>query len=338
MHKLISNKCLTIQSAVPESYILPPERRPSVVPPCKTIPVIDLQGLHRDRTDLIQKIIKASQEYGFFQLTNHGVSEQLMQDVLVVGKEFFDLPGEEKERFYSEDTNQKCRLKSSLNYDEEKVHFWRESFRHPCHPLEDYIHEWPQNPARYREVFGSYSIGVRKVGLLLLDLICEGLGLECGYFGGELSQGLLMSINHYPLCPDPSLVLGLPKHGDPYLLTLLNQGHVAGLQVLKDEQWLAVEPISNAFVVNINHMLQIISNGKLKSADHRVVPSSNAARTTVVSFIRPSNDSLIEPAKSLLVNECRPPLYKSCRCIDFLGSYRTDTIRQEKDPLERYMV
>ncbi|XP_057507935.1 hyoscyamine 6-dioxygenase-like [Actinidia eriantha] len=338
MHKLISNKCLTIQSAVPESYILPPERRPSVVPPCKTIPVIDLQGLHRDRTDLIQQIIKASQEYGFFQLTNHGVSEQLMQDVLVVGKQFFDLPVEEKERFYSEDTNQKCRLKSSINYDEEKVHFWRESFRHPCHPLEDYIHEWPQNPARYREVFGSYSIGVRKVGLLLLDLICEGLGLECGYFVGELSQGQLMSINHYPLCPDPSLVLGLPKHGDPYLLTLLNQGHVAGLQVLKDEQWLAVEPISNAFVVNINHMLQIISNGKLKSADHRVVPSSDAARTTVVSFIRPSNDSLIEPAKSLLVNEGSPPLYKSCRCIDFLGSYRTDFIRQEKDPLERYMV
>ncbi|GFZ13541.1 hypothetical protein Acr_23g0019260 [Actinidia rufa] len=286
MDKLISNKGSTIQSAVPESYILPPERRPSVVPPCKTIPVIDLQGLDQDPADLIQQIIKASQEYGFFQLTNHGVSEELMQDVLVVGKEFYDLPVKEKER----------------------------------------------------EVFGSYSIEVRKLGLLLLDLICEGLGLEYGYFGGELSQGLLMSINHYPLCPDPSLVLGLPKHGDPYLLTLLNQGHVAGLQVLKNEQWLAVEPLPNAFVVNINHMLQIISNGKLKSADHRVVPSSDVARTTVVTFISPSKDSLIEPAKSLLVNKSSPPLYKSFRFIDFLHAYITDVTGEGKDPLERFMV
>ena len=73
-----------------------------------------------------------------------------MQDVLVVGKEFYDLPVKEKEGFYSEDPNQNCRLKSSINYDKEKVHFWRDSFRHPCHPLEDYIHEWPQNPTQYR--------------------------------------------------------------------------------------------------------------------------------------------------------------------------------------------
>ncbi|PSR94860.1 Protein DMR6-LIKE OXYGENASE 1 like [Actinidia chinensis var. chinensis] len=260
-----------------------------------------------------------------------------MQDVLVVGKEFFDLPMKEKERFYSEDPKQSYGLRTSLNYDQEKVHFWRDNFRHPCHPLEDYIHDWPQNPARYREVYGSYTVEVRKVGLLLLDLICEGLGLECGYFGGDLSQVQFINTNHYPLCPDPSLVLGLPKHGDPYLLTLLNQGHVAGLQVLKDEQWLALEPLHNAFVVNINYMLQVISNGKLKSADHRVVPSSDVARTTVVTFISPSNDSLIEPAKSLLVSKSSPPLYKSFRFIDFLSNYATDT-HQGKDPLERLMV
>ena len=71
MHKLLSNRCTTLHSTVPESYILPPERRPSAVPPCKTIPVIDLRGLNCDRTNLVQQIIKASQEYGFFQVINH---------------------------------------------------------------------------------------------------------------------------------------------------------------------------------------------------------------------------------------------------------------------------
>lgn len=99
---------------------------------------------------------------------------------------------------------------------------------------------------------------VRNLGLRILDLICEGLGLELGYFRGGLSEGHLMLVNHYPPCPDPTLVLGLPKHGDPNLITLLNQGDVPGLQVWKDEQWVMVEPIPYAFVVNINHMLQVL--------------------------------------------------------------------------------
>jgi isopenicillin N synthase-like dioxygenase len=295
--------------------------------------VIDLDG---NRNELIQEIIKASQEYGFFQLRNHGVSEELMKDVLVVAKEFFDLPVEEKERFYSEDPNQTCRIKTSLDFAKEKVHFWRDNLRHPCHPLEEHIRQWPENPARYREVFGLYSVEVRKLGLRILDLICEGLGLEAGYFRGGLSHGQTMSINHYPQCPDPTLVLGLPKHGDPFTITLLNQGDVPGLQVLKDEKWVAIEPIPNAFVVNINHMLQIISNGKLKSADHRVVASSNIARTTVVSFITPSIDVFIEPAKSL-VSESNPPLYKCFTFGDFTRTYMTDT-NEGKDPLERLMI
>ncbi|PRQ25887.1 putative aminocyclopropanecarboxylate oxidase [Rosa chinensis] len=40
---------------------------------------------------------------------------------------------------------------------------------------------------------------------------------------------------------------------------------VHGLQVLKDGQWLAVEPVPNAFVVNIGHMLQVHLSTYLRS-------------------------------------------------------------------------
>ncbi|KAL6984819.1 hypothetical protein U1Q18_018200 [Sarracenia purpurea var. burkii] len=69
------------QPVVPESYVLPPEKRPCVVPPCKFILVVNLEGLGRDRTELIHQIMKASQEYGFFQLTNHRVSKELMEEL-----------------------------------------------------------------------------------------------------------------------------------------------------------------------------------------------------------------------------------------------------------------
>lgn len=57
--------------------------------------------------------------------------------------------------------------------------------------------------------------------------------------------------------------------------------------------------------------MYVISNGKLSSAKHRVVTNENASRLTVTSFINPSDDCPIEPAKGLLVKDCSPPLYKA---------------------------
>lgn len=63
--------------------------------------------------------------------------------------------------------------------------------------------------------------------------------------------------NYYPASPDRGLSLGLPKHSDPNLLTLLLQDDIYGLQVYKDGQWHGVKPLPNAFVVNIGHQLQV---------------------------------------------------------------------------------
>ncbi|KAL9358743.1 hypothetical protein Peur_046866 [Populus x canadensis] len=48
-------------------------------------------------------------------------------------------------------------------------------------------------------------------------------------------------------------------------------GEVPGLQVLEDRKWLAVDPLPTAFVITIGYLFQVISNGKLKSVDQRVV-------------------------------------------------------------------
>lgn len=80
-------------------------------------------------------------------------------------------------------------------------------------------------------MIGNYSVKVRKLSLWVLDMIREGLGLELGSFQNELSQVQLMTLNHYPPCPDPSLTLGLPQHSDVNLITLLLQGDVNRLQV-----------------------------------------------------------------------------------------------------------
>ncbi|KAF8401867.1 hypothetical protein HHK36_012815 [Tetracentron sinense] len=337
MEKLVSKR-INIQS-VPESYVVPLEKRPGnlVVPLCKTIPVVDLGGGDgRDQTEIIQQILKASQEFGFFQVINHGVSGKTISDMRSVAKEFFEMPVEDIASLYSDDYKQTSRVYTSVDYHNEEVHYWRDNLRHLCHPVEECMHLWPQKPTRYRDVVGTFSVEMRQLGLRILDMIGEGLGLESGYFGDGLSKVQSFSINHYPPCPDPSLTLGLPKHSDPNLISLLLQGDVYGLQVFKDGQWIAIEPLPNAFVVNIGHQLQvylipmvlwefihrpsIASNGMLRSADHRVVTNSSVARTTVGIFIHPSNECVVEPAQPL-VNAYCPPLYRAFQYKEFLSYF-----------------
>lgn len=108
-----------------------------------------------------------------------------------------------------------------------------------------------------REIVGEYSVEVRNLVLRIFDLICKGLGLEQGYFGNELSGTQLLSVSHYPRCPDPSLALGFHAHRDPNTITILSQGDIYGLQFLKDGKWIGVEPLPNAFVVIIGCQLQV---------------------------------------------------------------------------------
>ncbi|XP_020231525.1 protein DOWNY MILDEW RESISTANCE 6-like [Cajanus cajan] len=259
MDKLISNGFIV--GSVPEDYIFPPDLRPGnlEIPLSSNITVIDLsEAQNGDRTNTIHKIIKASQEFGFFQVINHGISVNLMNDVRSVFKELFEMPAEEKQKLCSNDPSKTCKmLTSSASYATEKVHQWRDNFRHPCHPLEQWQHFWPQNPTRYRECVGVFSVEVKKLASRILSLISEGLGLKCGYFDNDLTGSMLLNVNHYPPCPEPSLTLGVIKHSDPNLITILLQDHVCGLQVFKDGKWIAVEPIPNAFVVNIGHQLRV---------------------------------------------------------------------------------
>lgn len=108
------------------------------------------------------------------------------------------------------------------------------------------------------EVVRKYTQELRKLTLKILELLCEGLGLNPEYFCGGLSENPVVSSHFYPPCPEPNLTLGTSKHKDPNLITILHQEEgINALQVFKDGEWIGVEPIPNAFVVNIGIMLQV---------------------------------------------------------------------------------
>ncbi|XP_006352743.1 hyoscyamine 6-dioxygenase-like [Solanum tuberosum] len=319
-NNLVSSWCKNVKT-LPESYIFPEDQRPGepIVPLSGSSPIIDLTIHEHDQA---QQIIKASQDFGYFQVINHGISETLLEETVDVLKEFFNMPAKEKAKYYSVDPNSKCKLyTSTINYSNEDKHYWRDALAHHCHPLQHYLPFWPEKPTRYREVISAYSIETRKLITKISDVISEGLGLEKGYFGGELSKVQMLLVNYYPPCPDPNLALGMHSHCDPNLFTILLQDNVHGLQIFKDGKWIAVEPIPNAFVVIIGCQLQIISNNKLKSVIHRAVTNSKETRICVGNFVIPSSDCHIEPASDLVKNTTNIPAYKPYQYKEFLHTY-----------------
>ncbi|XP_062216945.1 flavanone 3-dioxygenase 2-like isoform X2 [Phragmites australis] len=243
---------------LPGSYVRPETQRPRLheVVTDADIPVVDLAS--SDGAAVVAQIGAACRSHGFFQVLNHGIPVELMLAVIEVAQDFFRLPAEEKAKLYSDDTAKKIRLSTSFNVRKETVHNWRDYLRLHCHPLEQYVSDWPANPPSFREIMSTYCSEVRELGFRLYAAISESLGLEEDYIKKVLGeQEQHMAVNFYPKCPAPDLTYGLPAHTDPNALTiLLMDQQVAGLQVLKEGRWIAVNPLPNALVINIGDQLQ----------------------------------------------------------------------------------
>ncbi|KAI8032959.1 Hyoscyamine 6-dioxygenase [Camellia lanceoleosa] len=218
--------------SLPDCYVLPPDKRPKQhdAPVGQAIPVIDIQNIvdPDDRAEIVQQIVKACQEFGLFQVFLSTRSDvQSLPDCYV-------LPPDKRPKQHDAPVGQAIPVIDIQNIvdPDDRAEIVQQIVK-ACQEF----------------VIGPYSVEVRKFLLTILDLLCDGLGLEPGYFAGDHSKTQLLSVNHHIPCPDPSLTLGHAEHSDPNLITALHQCDVPGLQIRKDGQWIGVQPIPHAFVI-----------------------------------------------------------------------------------------
>ncbi|KAK8482943.1 hypothetical protein V6N13_090415 [Hibiscus sabdariffa] len=312
-------------SSLSPDHILPQDKRPNLThtPLLSSVPVIDMT--EEPRASVVHKISKACEEYGFFQVINHGVPRELCDTVLALLAAFFELPPEEKAPFLATDETRQVKL---LNYHvktdgQTRVCMWSECLAHPWHPLDDVVHLLPQNPPQYREVIAEYSKEIYVLMKRLLSLISQGLGLEQDCLETKLGEAPTFRAqgNYYPPCPDPELTLGLNVHTDISALTIVRQSEgVTGLQVLQNGNWVPVEPIPDAFVINIGDQIQVLSNGRFRSVHHRAVTNKTRKRVSMATFYNPSKDTIIGPIRDL-IDEQHPPLYREYHFSEFLEEF-----------------
>ncbi|MCD7446277.1 hypothetical protein HAX54_000087 [Datura stramonium] len=326
---------------LPAEFILalPEAERPSLAIH-GSIPVIDLSGLNgsiEQRLSTIHAISSACAEWGFFRVTNHGIKSCMMDEMVKVIEEFFRLPLEEKMRYGSEDVMDAVRYGTSLNTTRKHALHWRDFLRHYGGPVPHSYHLWPDNPSNYRDIAKEYLKEVWQLAVKIFGAISEGLGLDPNYIERSIGEGTqIIAANYFPPCPEPNKTLGLAAHSDHGGLTILMDNGIHGLQIKHNQTWFAVPHVPGTFVVNLGDYLEILSNGRYKSVEHRAVVNAEKTRISVAVGHGPEMDAIVQPAdpliKEMSESKYRPIVYK-----DYIRGQQS-TIERRKSALHEIMT
>ncbi|KAL6638618.1 hypothetical protein ACP70R_023729 [Stipagrostis hirtigluma subsp. patula] len=300
----------------------PPPGRQLLQQQPATIPVIDLSAA--DAPGVVAQVKAAAETVGFFQVVNHGVPGELLAEMLAAIRRFNEQPPEAKRPYYTRELSRKVRFNSNFDLFQSPAANWRdtlfcEAAPEPPHPEE--------LPAAVRHVMLEYGGAMRAVAARVLALLSEALGLGRHHLGEMgCAEGLSVVSNYYPPCPEPHLTMGCSAHSDPSFLTVLLRDAMPGLQVLQAGTWVEVPAdVPGALLINIGDLLELVSNGRFKSVEHRVVAnqSRDRGRVSVACFCNAdiARSRRVYGPIPELTSEEEPPLYRGVTVPEFLACY-----------------
>lgn len=326
-------------TTIPERFVRDMTERPALAtaPSSPTdIPVIDFSKLVKGNKDQfrseILQLATACENWGFFQVINHEIELTLLESTEKLSREFFMLPLGEKQKYAMAPGTVQGYGQAFVFSEDQKLD-WCNMFALGVEP--NFIRNpklWPTKPANFSETIDLYSREVRKLCKNLLKYIAISLGLRPDVFEemfGVAVQAIRM--NYYPPCSRPDLVLGLSPHSDGSAITVLQQGKGSsvGLQILKDSKWVPVRLIPNALVINVGDTIEVLTNGKYKSVEHRAVTHKDKDRLSIVTFYAPSYEIELGPLPEL-VNENNPCKYRRYNHGEYSKHYVTNKLQGKK--------
>ncbi|KAJ9564983.1 hypothetical protein OSB04_000949 [Centaurea solstitialis] len=309
---------------IPEMFVHPPENllqnpSPETHKTNVQVPLIDLKG--GKRVETVAGIREASEGWGMFQVVNHGIPGRVLEEMIEGVRRFHEQPKEVKMKWYSRENEQRVKYYSNGDLYVSKAVNWRDSIS--CHYADGTL-DPDALPQVCRVAIKNYM--ERMIGLngMLAELLSEALGLETGYLAKiDCMRTATLVCHYYPSCPEPDLTLGATKHSDPSYLTILLQDSIGGLQVLHRNQWVDVQPIKEALIVNIGDLMQLITNDKFKSVEHRVLAAPIGPRISAACFFYPSTANSCKPYGPIKeLSEKGGPKYREIDHKQYMAYYR----------------
>ena len=167
----------------------------------KSIPVIDINELTSPST--LNALDRACREWGFFQVTNHGIPGEAIHRIFEQANAFFAQPLDMKRRitrtrenpwgFYDRELTKNVR-------DLKQIYDFGPSDGRMMRP------QWPADMPGFRNAIHAYYGHCEKLSYRLLAAISTNLGMSPGY----LSRGFgrhhtsFLRLNYYPVALTPA--------------------------------------------------------------------------------------------------------------------------------------
>jgi len=271
-----------------------------------SIPSVDLaEFLSNDaqkKNNFVQSLGKAYEEVGFVAVKNHGITDELIEDLYSTVQKFFSLPLSQKKKYeiaglagqrgYTSIGKEHAKgseapdLKEFFQYGQVSNDVQATSI----YPGNVQVQELKD----FNTIFDSAYRSFEKSGTALLQAIALYLGLPENYFDDQVINGnsILRAIHYPPITETPKSAIRAEQHEDINLITLLIGASADGLEILsRQNEWVAVTSLPNQIVVNVGDMLQRLTNNKLRSTTHRVVNPKpelwHTSRFSIPFFLHP---------------------------------------------------
>ncbi|KAK5844214.1 hypothetical protein PVK06_000350 [Gossypium arboreum] len=316
-------------SKVPQAYIQPTAEQidKKNASNCE-IPPIDLSKLNGpDHDEVVNQIVRAAETLGFFQVVNHGVPIQLLDSLKQTAHNFFSLPAERK-AVYRKEVSPSPLVKYGTSFvpEKERALEWKDYISMAYTNDDEALQQWP---IECRDVSLEYLRTSMSMVRNLLQVLLENLGVKPeDSMIDVLVDKKMVNMNYYPTCPNPDLTVGVGRHSDMGTLTILLQDGIGGLYVKIEEdsefgkkgEWVEIPPVPGALVINVGDMIQVLSNGKYKSAEHRVRTTSTKSRVSIPIFTMPNATAKIAPLPEVVEKDGNA-LYKEFILADYMKNF-----------------
>ncbi|KAK5268484.1 hypothetical protein LTR96_006191 [Exophiala xenobiotica] len=262
-------------------------------------------------------VLQACQTYGFFYLdvSDSDQGRHLLEEadqLYDLSKETLALPFEEKDKYDFRKTGGFFGYKPSgcvKSTDKSQRPDTTEFFNIGKDCLFDIApsRTYPEIIQNSKPLLQKFSEGAHEMAMDILRTLARASGEDEEIFVNRNlfheSSGDHIRLTLKPPSGPSTSDIGLASHTDFGSVTILFNW-LGGLQIESRTpgrigEWEYVKPVPGRAIINLGDAMVHFSNGSMKSAKHRVVPSPGAQagteRVSVVYFVRPTHHSLMKP-------------------------------------------